>query len=122
MKLVLDMNLPPAWCGELAQLGHDARHWSAVGAATATDAEVMAHARAESWVVVTHDLDFGALLAATRARGPSVVLLRCGDISSSTVLSLLVAALDACEAELDSGAIVTVEESSRRVRALPMFP
>jgi predicted nuclease of predicted toxin-antitoxin system len=73
MKLLLDMNLAPDWCGVLGREGFDAVHWSAVGDGRATDAIVMAWARANGRVVVTHDLDFGALLAATGAEGPSVV-------------------------------------------------
>ena len=56
MKIVVDMNLPPAW-------GHMAMHWSAIGDGKASDSEVMAWARTNGYLVFTHDLDFGALLA-----------------------------------------------------------
>jgi predicted nuclease of predicted toxin-antitoxin system len=40
------------------------------------DVEVLAKARAEARTVVTHDLDFGDLLAAGGANAPSVVIVR----------------------------------------------
>jgi predicted nuclease of predicted toxin-antitoxin system len=42
MKLLIDMNLSPKWAGFLAAAGHDAVHWSSVGAGNAPDTEVMA--------------------------------------------------------------------------------
>jgi predicted nuclease of predicted toxin-antitoxin system len=44
MKLLLDMNLSPAWLAVLAAHGHDAVHWSEVGAADAPDTHIMAWA------------------------------------------------------------------------------
>jgi hypothetical protein len=65
VKIVVDMNLPPAWMPELEVGDHTAVHWSSVGDLKATDASVMAWARTNAYVVFTHDLDFGALLALT---------------------------------------------------------
>lgn len=120
MKLLLDMNLPPAWCTALRQDGHDAWHWSAVGDRRATDYFIMRFAQANGYVVITHDLDFSALLAATGARGPSVVLLRTGNVSSSTAESFILRALRTCSRELTDGAIVTADEAGQRVRVLPL--
>lgn len=73
MKLLLDMNLAPRWVRWLNDSGIDAIHWSAIGSPTATDAMIFTHALQHGLIVFTHDLDFGALLAHTRTRGPSVV-------------------------------------------------
>jgi predicted nuclease of predicted toxin-antitoxin system len=80
----------------------------------------MSFAQANGFVVITHDLDFGALLAATGARGPSVVLLRTGDVSAPEVETLVIRALRACSSKLAEGAIVTVDEAGQRVRVLPL--
>jgi predicted nuclease of predicted toxin-antitoxin system len=45
MKLLLDMNLPPAWVPVLNAGGHEAVHWSSVGDPRARDADIMAWAR-----------------------------------------------------------------------------
>lgn len=73
MKLLVDMNLSPRWIGFLGEAGLDAVHWSAVGRVDAPDAEIMAHAAAYDCVVLTHDLDFGAILAAMGGTRPSVI-------------------------------------------------
>ncbi len=72
MKLLIDMNLSPRWIPLLRDAGWEAVHWSDVGKAEAGDAEIMAYAAAHDYVVVTHDLDFGAILAVTHGKKPSV--------------------------------------------------
>jgi hypothetical protein len=67
MRILLDMNLSPRWGPVLKDLGHECRHWSDIGDPRATDATIMAWARSHDQVVLTHDLDFGAILAATEA-------------------------------------------------------
>ncbi len=119
MKLLLDMNLPPSWCAVLQSRGHEAVHWSTQGDPRATDLQIMEFAATRKYVVVTYDLDFGALLASTHATQPSVVLIRAANVAAPTVEALLIAALNASADELTRGAIVTVEEAGRRVRSLP---
>ena len=80
MKILVDMNLSPLWIQFLSGRGYHAVHWSDVGSASATDSEILDYAAAHDFVVFTHDLDFGALLAARKARGPSVILLRSQDV------------------------------------------
>ena len=68
MKLVIDMNLSPEWVAVLQCHGWEAVHWSSVGNPRAPDAEMMAWAKTSAYMVFTHDLDFGAILAATDAQ------------------------------------------------------
>ena len=81
MKLLVDMNLSPNWIGLLNDAGWEAVHWSAVGKGTAPDSEIMAFAAANDYVVLTHDLDFSAILATTHGEKPSVVQIRAEDLS-----------------------------------------
>ena len=77
--------------------------------------------RQESRVgVLTHDLDFGAILAATRAEGPSVVQIRTEDVMSDRFVSVVSIALTRFESELTAGALVIVDEGRSRVRILPL--
>jgi predicted nuclease of predicted toxin-antitoxin system len=76
MRLLLDMNLSPAWVDILEAEGWETVHWHEVGEPNAPDAEIMVWARDRGYYVVTNDLDFSAILAATRAEGPSVVQIR----------------------------------------------
>jgi len=68
----------------------------------------------------THDLDFGTLLALTRETGPSVIQVRTQDVTPSAIGSIVLDALRQCAGDLERGALVVVEESSRRVRMLPL--
>jgi len=81
MKVLVDMNLSPAWVEALRAAGWDAAHWSTLGDPRAADAEIMQFAREQGWVVFTHDLDFGAILAHTQAGRPSVFQARARDVT-----------------------------------------
>lgn len=120
LAVVVDMNLPPEWVGFLAGHGHTAVHWSAVGDPRATDPEIMDWARANGHVVLTHDLDFGAILAHTHASGPSVVLVRADNPFPATVGAAVAGAINQCEADLRAGALVVVDPARHRVRILPI--
>ena len=120
MKLLIDMNLSPAWCGVLGKHGHTCFHWSQVGQPGASDAHVIAWAHENGCVVLTHDLDFGAILAVTQESGPSVVQVRTQDVLPERMETLLVEMLDRYQAELSEGALVVVDEAKSRVRILPL--
>ena len=53
--LLLDMNLSPRWLSVLTEAGFDAVHWSTLGKRDAADTEIMAFAKANDYVVLTHD-------------------------------------------------------------------
>ena len=120
MRLLIDMNLSPKWVEFLADAGFEAVHWSTLGAANAPDPELMAYAVAKNYVILTHDLDFGAILAASGVSGPSVVQIRADDLSTSaighSIISVLQQAVDAIEA----GGLVTVDPKRARVTLLPI--
>lgn len=120
MKILVDMNLSPRWVQLLQDAGWEAAHWSNLGKANATDSEITAYAAANNYVILTHDLDFGAILAATRQSTPSVVQLRAEDISPETAGKQIVAALRHLAAQLEDGALVTIESDRTRLRLLPL--
>ena len=120
IKLVVDVSLPPAWVDVFAKHGWPAVHWSTVGDPRAKDREVMAWAREHQHVVFTHDLDFGTLLALTRASGPSVVQVRAQDVLPDHLEAVVVSAIRRYEAQLQKGALVTVDEARGKVRMLPI--
>ena len=121
MKILVDMNLSPAWIEALREAGHEAVHWSHTGAPTAADSAIMAWAAQHGYVVFTHDLDFGSQLYATAATAPSVIQIRSEDVRPNPpVVRLIIQGLsDAAEA-LNRGALVTVDPRKRRIRLLPL--
>jgi len=114
------MNLSPRWAEILRQAGHHAVHWSVVGPAEAEDVELMAWARTHGFVVLTNDLDFGAILAATQTEGPSVLQIRSGAVSPRYLGERLLQALERFEKDLLAGALITVDERRERARLLPI--
>jgi len=119
MKVLVDMNLSPRWTTLLEQEGWHAVHWSEVGDPRATDAEIMEWAQREGYVVLTHDLDFGTLLAATKMQGPSVLQIRTQDVMPEVLVSRVVQILQQYGEVLEQGALVTVDETRARIRVLP---
>jgi len=120
MRILLDMNLAPAWVGVLVAAGHEAQHWGEIGSHDANDAEIMAWAKANGHVVFTHDLDYGALLHATGAVSPSVIQIRGEDVRPATMAATVVTALEAAAEDLAKGALVTVDPRKMRVAVLPL--
>lgn len=120
MKLLVDMNLSPRWCEFLQANGWDSIHWSQVGNADASDREVMQWAFAQQRIVLTHDLDYGAMLAATQAIGPSVVQVRVQDVRPEKLGPLLVSVLKQYERELAAGALLIADPVKSRIRLLPL--
>lgn len=120
MKLLVDMNLSPRWISFLARAGVEAAHWSTLGAANTSDSEIMAFARSNGYVVLTHDLDFGAILAATQGEKPSVVQIRAEDVSPEAIGNVVLAALRQMAPDLEAGALLTVDPNRARMRILPL--
>lgn len=120
LALVIDMNLSPDWVRALGAEGIPAVHWSHVGNPSAPDREIMRWARDNRYVVFTHDLDFGALLALSGAEGPSVIQVRSQDVLPARLAKLVVSALHQYEPELSAGALIVLDEARSRVRILPI--
>lgn len=120
MKVLVDMNLSPDGVPALQNAGFDAVHWSSVGDFRALDAVIMKWAREGGWIVFTHDLDFGTLLAHSRAGKPSVLQVRTQDVSPAALSRQVVTTLRQFESALTEGAIVVLDEHRARVRILPL--
>ncbi len=120
MKILIDMNLSPDWVPVLKDAGFESIHWSSVGDPTAPDETIMNYARAHGFVVFTHDLDFGAILAATHADAPSVLQVRTQDVDPASLSKVVVPVLRRCRQHLESGALISLDESSQRMRMLPI--
>jgi predicted nuclease of predicted toxin-antitoxin system len=120
MRIVVDMNLSPEWVDVLERHGFKSSHWRDIGDPAAPDVEILEWARKYEHLVFTNDLDFGRLLALTYAKGPSVLQIRGGMLLPENAEQLVLTALSQCRADLENGALVTVDESSWKVRTLPI--
>lgn len=120
IRFLIDMNLSPDWVSVLTNAGWPAEHWSTVGDPRATDRTIMEWAEANGYIVFTHDLDFGTLLALTHRSGPSVLQVRGQNVLPDHMRHLVIAAIRQHETDLENGALVVVDESRNRVRILPI--
>jgi predicted nuclease of predicted toxin-antitoxin system len=120
VKIIIDMNLSPRWAALLDAAGVRAEHWSMLGAANAPDSVIMDFAKAGDWIVLTHDLDFGAILAVTHGEKPSVVQIRAEDVAPELIGRHVIAALRQVAAELEEGALLTIDTNQIRLRLLPL--
>jgi predicted nuclease of predicted toxin-antitoxin system len=120
MKILVDMNLSPGWVEFLLNAGFEAVHWSQVGAHDAHDSDVMRWAIDHRHIVLTSDLDFGAILAATQERRPSVLQLRSDVPTPAAIGTLVLATLRQSHQELSDGALVSVDAVRGRLRILPL--
>jgi predicted nuclease of predicted toxin-antitoxin system len=119
MKILIDMNLSPDWVKVLENAGWETVHWSTVGDIRAADDVIMSWARERGYIVFTHDLDFGVLLALTQAESPSVIQARTQDVFPDVFGGRLIKVLREHESTLEKGALLTVDEEKSRVRILP---
>ncbi len=120
MKFLADMAISRSTVGWLRDHGYDALHVRDVGMQRADDEVILAKARDEQRVLLTLDLDFGYLMAVSGAALPSVIIFRLGNETAEVVTQRLEVALECCEEDLLSGAIVTVDDDTIRVRQLPI--
>ena len=120
MKLLIDMNLSPHLVTLLNSSGWETSHWSTLGDPRATDHTLMDWAQKNGFSVITHDLDFGDILAATNALCPSVIQVRTQDVSPEHLLPIILTVLQQYKSHLESGALISVDEVRSRVRVLPI--
>jgi predicted nuclease of predicted toxin-antitoxin system len=121
VRLLLDKNLSFRLVAMLESHGHDVVHVDDIDLEHAADEVILDRARELDRIVVSSDTDFGSLLAAQRARGPSMVLTReIEAYPASEIAELLLAALAVAGDVLAEGAIIVVGRQDVRVRRLPL--
>ena len=120
MKVLLDMNIPLKYAAMLANKGIDTVRWSDVGSPRATDEEIMKYARENNLVVLTYDLDFSTILAATHELKPSVAQIRASVLHAERATDLIAVALIQNTDEMEKGAIMSIDLHKSRLRVLPL--
>lgn len=120
MKFLADMGISPQSAAYLRRLGHDVIHLADQGLHKAADPEVIQKARSEERIILTHDLDFGALMASSGASLPSVIIFRLADMRPARVNIHLEHILEVYQSFLTEGVIMSVSEGTVRTRKLPI--
>jgi len=120
MKLLLDVNLSPKLVSALINSGVSAVHWISVGAPDASDTEIISYAKDNDLVVVTHDLDFSAVLSVAHGQKPSVIQIRAKGLNKTQITEMIVAAVKKNIDEIEKGAVISINTNNSRIRLLPM--
>ncbi|MEA5489182.1 MULTISPECIES: DUF5615 family PIN-like protein [Pseudanabaena] len=120
MRFIADMGVSQTVVRSLQSLGYDAVHLRDQGLQRLPDALILDKARLEERIVLTFDLDFGDLMAASKENLPSVVIFRLKNTSPKFVWDKLQSIIAECADELKTGAIVVVTDERYRVRRLPI--
>jgi len=114
------MGISPRSVAWLRDQGHEAIRLDSLGMQRATDATVATFAASQGYIVLTCDLDYPEIVALAHVKSPSLIVFRLQDETAENINRLLERFLPTVEAQLASGAIVTVEEDRIRVRTLPI--
>jgi len=120
MKFLLDMNLSPRLATIFRACGYESAHWIEVGSPTACDKDIVRWASENGWIIITNDLDFGAILALESLRFPSVIQIRRLELFPDAMFPILDRVIRQFGNEIERGAIIVIDEKRLRVRLLPL--
>jgi predicted nuclease of predicted toxin-antitoxin system len=117
---LLDMNMPRQLGKLLEARGHAWRHVADVGLQKADDSIVLEAAKQVGEVILTHDLDYGTLLAFSGDVRPSVVIFRRRNVHPKALFEAMMKSWAELAPALEAGALVILEDSALRIRRLPI--
>ena len=120
MKLLLNMNVPLKYSALLAEKGINSIRWSDVGSPDSKDSEIMSYARNNNLIVLTYDLDFSAILSTTHEQKPSIIQIRVSAKHANKAVDLIASSLMQNKADLENGAIISIDIHKARLRLLPL--
>ena len=120
MRFLADMGVSQQVVEWLRTKGHDAVHLRDEGLQRLPNGEIFQKAGREQRVVLTFDLDFGEILAASGGQIVSVILFRLRNTRTDFVIQRLDDVLNQSSADLSQGAVIIVEDGRHRVRSLPI--
>ena len=120
MRFLADAGISPKTVEFLRRGGHDAIHVRELAMQRAADRLLAEKARTDNRILLTFDLDFGAILALGVVDRPSAVIFRLADETADSVNRRLEAVLSEQAKALESGALILVEDARYRIRLLPI--
>jgi predicted nuclease of predicted toxin-antitoxin system len=121
VRFLADMGLARSTVIFLQSFGHDAVHFRDQGLQRMGDDLIVQKALAEKRIILTHDLDFSRIIAVSGVCLPSVISFRLADMRPPQVNAYMREVLDRFLEQLESGALISVNEQGIRIRRLPIF-
>lgn len=120
MRFLADMGISAKTVSFLKAHGHKAVHLHDQRLDRMMDGDILNKALSEERIVLTHDLDFGDLMAAKGWHLPSVIIFRLHNMKPEQVNRHLSEIVSRHGDMLEQGAVITVTEGKTRVRRLPI--
>ncbi len=120
MDFFLDSNIPRSFAIFLKGLNHFVVTGAESGFNGKSDWEICEYALENKRIIVTHDLDFGELLAVSGSSGPSVIIFRIQPLTKDVMEKTCRQILSHTQEELKRGAIIMIEKDKFRLRRLPI--
>ena len=120
MRFLADAGISPKTVEFLRRHGHNAIHVRELAMQRAADRLLAEKARTDNRILLTFDLDFGAILALGVIDRPSVVIFRLANETADSVNQRLEVVLSEQAEALESGALILVEDARYRIRFLPI--
>lgn len=120
LKFLADIGISTKAVAVLRTQGYDAIHLIEEQLERLSDEQIILKARVEDRIVLTHDLDFGDLMAASGDTLPSIIIFRLPDMRPNNVNAHLMIVLHDYQDLLHSGVILSVTQGRIRVRRLPV--
>lgn len=88
--------------------------------AAADDRRITQEAQTQHEIIVTHDLDYGTLLAFSEKVSPSVIIFRLHNVHPQHLFSRMMHVWSEIAEPLSEGALVVIEDAVLRIRKLPI--
>jgi predicted nuclease of predicted toxin-antitoxin system len=120
MKFLLDVGISPRLGELLTHHGHQYRYMPSFYSPKTDDIDILKIAIENQETIITHDLDFGSLLAFSGDNRPSTILFRIHNIVPQLFYKLIIDNWTTIEQPLIEGALVVIETHSVRIRKLPL--
>lgn len=120
MKFLADMGISPKSVAFLKKAGHDAIHLCDQDLERLPDSKVLEKSKIENRILLTHDLDFGELVAASKDNLPSVVIFRLRNMHPLNVNAYIDKIITHHKKALEEGAVISVSETQIRERLIPI--
>ena len=120
LKFLIDKALSPKTVDFLNSNGFEAvRVNQVIDKPKVSDKLIFEYAYKEEYVIITADVDFGKLLAFTKNKKPSVIILRITDQLISNVTKVLLNVIPQMENELGIGYLINIEDNRIKLVELP---
>lgn len=120
MRFLADMGISLKTVIWLRNEGYEVVHLCEQGLQRLPDDEIFKKGIKESRIILTMDLDFSQIVAASKFNLPSVIIFRLSDERAENINKRLSELLDKCCNELELGSIISVTDNKFRIRRLPI--